>query len=295
MMEKSVYKLGKTCIEIHKPKDMSVPVNMQKFVAEDVASSEICMRYYVEYTEQIAALQEQYLALKVPGKEAIRDTLHLFQTSKGECRFISLPGSPVPYAVMVRESEHVCRVWANRDYHEWMEIDVIFASMLALEKLMIEADGMILHSAYMCYNDQAVLFSAPSETGKSTQASLWEQYRGTWTVNGDRSLLLREESGWMAHGWPICGSSEICHNRAYPIRAIVMLKQAKVNRAYRLKGFPAVREVMEQITINGWDSEFQIKSLELIEQLLSEVEVYRLECDISEDAVACLEKALQGE
>ena len=155
-----------------------------------------------------------------------------------------------------------------------------------------DVDGGILHSAYMCYEDTAVLFSAPSETGKSTQAGLWEKYRGTWTVNGDRSLLIREEDGWYANGWPVCGSSEICNNKSYPVRAIVMLSQAKENRISRLKGLEALRKVMEQITINAWNSEFQIQAMDELEILLKEVPVYHLECDISEDAVRCLEDVL---
>ena len=111
-------------------------------------------------------------------------------------------------------------------------------------------------------------------------------------MNGDRSLLVRKEDGWYAYGWPVCGSSEICHNESYPIRAIVMLKQAKENKAYPLTGFSAVREVMEQITINAWDREFQITVMDKMDQLLREVPVYRLECDVSEEAVSCLEKLI---
>ena len=146
----------------------------------------------------------------------------------------------------------------------------------------------------MTPENTAVLFSAPSETGKSTQAGLWEKYRGTWTVNGDRSLLIREEDGWYANGWPVCGSSEICNNKSYPVRAIVMLSQAKENRISRLKGLEALRKVMEQITINAWNSEFQIQAMDELEILLKEVPVYHLECDISEDAVRCLEDVLAG-
>ena len=71
-----------------------------------------------------------------------------------------------------------------------------------------------------------------------------------------------------------------------------MLKQAKENKAYPLTGFSAVREVMEQITINAWDREFQITVMDKLDQLLREVPVYRLECDISEDAVRWLEKII---
>jgi len=187
----------------------------------------------------------------------------------------------------------MCQIWIDEQCNEWLKLDTVFAAMFSLEKLMINKDAMILHSAYVCYNDTAILFSAPSKTGKSTQASLWEKYRQTHTINGDRTLMMRGKEGWMAYGWPVCGSSAICHNESYPIKAIVMLRQAKENRVYPLNGFQAVREVLEQITVNGWDGEFQIRALDLIEELLSEIPVYMLECNISEDAVICLENILQ--
>ena len=85
-----------------------------------------------------------------------------------------------------------------------------------------------------------------------------------------------------------------CNNKSYPVRAIVMLSQAKENRISRLKGLEALRKVMEQITINAWNSEFQIQAMDELEILLKEVPVYHLECDISEDAVRCLEDVLAG-
>lgn len=139
---------------------------------------------------------------------------------------------------------------------------------------------------------EAILFSAPSETGKSTQAALWEQYRGARVVNGDRSLLMRENGKRYAHGWPICGSSEICHNEGYPIRAIVMLYQAKENVIRKLKGAEAVKKVVSQMMINTWNKEFVIVAMDLVQQLVTEVPVYELGCNISEDAVKCLESVL---
>ena len=49
---------------------------------------------------------------------------------------------------------------------------------------------------------------------------------------------------------------------------------------------------MGQITINTWDIPFQMKVMDQLEILLREIPVYRLECNISEDAVNCLEQAM---
>lgn len=272
---------------------MKTPANLEKFRIDQLEiDCYLQMKYCLEYTTDILGLEKMFWEKKIPGKEAVREALTVYQTTEGECRRINISGVTTPYALTITRPENVCQIWVNEEYCEWMQMDTVFVAMLALEKQMIDAGAMILHSAYMCYDNTAVLFSAPSETGKSTQAGLWEKYRGTYTVNGDRSLLVREDDGWKAYGWPVCGSSEICSNESYPIRAIVMLKQAKENKVYPLKGFLAVREVMEQITINTWDREFQIKVMDMLDQLLREVPIYCLECDISEDAVKCLENMI---
>lgn len=289
MKKTSVYKIGHVCIELNMPEDMQMPENLSLFQVP--VGNDIAMKYELDYTDDVVALVQEFSKQRISGKEALRNNIRVFQTKTGECRVMNFIGSLQPYAITLADGG-TTQVWFQKEIAHMLKFDTVFVSALSLEKLMIDDNAMIFHSAYMNYKDKAVLFSAPSETGKSTQANLWEKYRGTYTVNGDKSLLIREEDGWYAYGWPICGSSEICNNESYPVHAIVMLKQAKENKAYPLKGFQALREVMEQITINTWDSDFQIKVMDQLEILLKEVPVYRLECDISEDAVRCLEELI---
>lgn len=292
-MKKILCQIGKVSIQLELPEHMIFPENLHKFQVMQLSEeNEIQMTYHFQYMPNLLEIEKTFFEKKIPGREVFRENLQLFQTAEGECRRLNLLGISEAYAFTVTKGRN-CHIWVNEAYHEWMQSDTVFCSMLALEKRMIDADAMILHSAYMCYHGEAILFSAPSETGKSTQAALWEKYRGSRTINGDRSLLLQEDGRWKAFGWPVCGNSGICHNEKYPIRAIVMLKQAKENKAYPLKGFQALREIMEQITYNGWDKEFQFKVMDQLEKLLQEVPVYRLECDISENAVECLEKIFE--
>ena len=180
-----------------------------------------------------------------------------------------------------------------RDRIEGLHIDPVFTSLLALERRMIRRDSLVLHCAYVLDHGEAILFSAPSETGKTTQANLWEKYRGSRTVNGDRALLGKIDGRWHAQGWPVCGTSEVCNNEAHPIRAIVMLSQAKENRAERLTPGQAFPLLYSQITINRWNMEDHIRAMDLMEKLLVELPVYHLGCTISGEAVTCLENALQ--
>lgn len=294
-MDKRLYRIGHTGFEICMEEDIPSPKNLELFRVEtsDKDSTHNSIVYYMKFTDDIAALEAE-LRKEQDGtcREVKRDNLSVFQSGRGECRVINFKGAEKPYAITCQEEEHTVRVWYDREVAPMLLYDTVFLAALCMEKFLIKDEAMILHSAYMWRDDKAILFSAPSGTGKSTQADLWEKYRGTRTVNGDRSLLIRENDGWYAYGFPICGSSEICHNEAYPVRAIVMLKQAKENQVYKLSGVQAVRELMGQITVNAWDVDFQMKVIDKLEQLIAEVPVYRQECDISEEAVECLEDAL---
>ena len=111
-------------------------------------------------------------------------------------------------------------------------------------------------------------------------------------VNGDKSLLNKCDGGWKANGWPVCGSSQVCHNESLPIRAIVMLSQGKENTISRLSPFQAFSQIYSQITINFWNKQAQQRAMDLIEDLVTHVPVYHFSCTISEEAVETLERAL---
>lgn len=287
---KKQYRFGHVKIELNMPERMPIPENMQKFACEDTGNND--RMYEIRYTSSLAGIEKKIRQSFPNIREIHRETMRLLLTPGMECRVLNFHGTREPYGLLLEEKGKSYQVWVDEKVTPMLIYDTIFVSLLALEKLMLEHDSLILHSAYMYREGEAVLFSAPSETGKSTQAALWEKYRGTRTVNGDRSLLVREEDGWYACGWPVCGSSEICNNEAYPVRAIVMLHQAKKNCVQRLKGFEAAQKLMAQITINMWNTEFQMKAMDRIEELIAEVPMYELGCDISEEAVRCLERVL---
>lgn len=285
------YRFGHTGVELFLPEDMPVPENMRKFEAEGTAAQMTCrIEFGTDLEEPVRRFRREEPVLK----EIQRENLTILCGADRECRILRFVGDDRPYAVSVERSPKERRVFVRESVRPMLIYDTIFVSLLALEKQMIRSGHLILHSAYMCREGKAVLFSAPSETGKSTQADLWEKYRGTRTVNGDRSLLVRESDGWYAYGWPVCGSSEICHNEAWPVQAIVMLYQSGKNEIRRLCGMQAVRKLTPQITMNMWNAGFQMKALDLIEQIVGEVPIYELGCDISEDAVKCLEGVLQS-
>ena len=91
----------------------------------------------------------------------------------------------------------------------------------------------------------------------------------------------------------MCGTSEVCNNEALPVKAVVMLSQAKENKAEKLTPGHAFPLLYSQITVNKWNREDHIHTMDLIEDFLGSVPVIHLGCTISEEAVICLEEILQ--
>lgn len=276
-----VFTVGEYSFRLEYPETLVLPKNFLKF---ETPCAEAVHMYKIRQSDTLPAAGDE---------DGIRrPDLWIQPTPYGERRYIGIKGIEGFYACYEDAAEHYTEIWMDVEKVRDIFSDPIFMSLLAMERPMIARESLILHCAYMVYRGKAILFSAPSETGKSTQAGLWEKYRSSRTVNGDRALLRKIDGQWYADGWPVCGSSEICHAERYPIHAIVMLKQGKVNQTKRLSPMQAFAKVYSQITINQWNKAYVNKAIVLVEELAQRVPVYQLTCDISEEAVRCLEEAL---
>ncbi len=291
-MIKKWYRFGKTAMYIQRPDNMIIPENMSKFEISEPSVEDKKVYYEIEFVDDTKPVCEKIIANE-PKVLAKRINFIVMETPAGECRFLYLIGWSLPFAVALQTAEDKWKVFIDTKSAGELHWDTVFISVLSLEKHIISWGGMILHTAFLCHKGEAILFSGPSEVGKSTQAGLWEKYtEDSRTVNGDRCLLRKENGVWYACGWPICGSSGICNNEKYPVKAIVMLRQAKENRCERLLGAKAFGEVFAQLTVNNWNPDFKRTVIDNTESLLNEIEVYELYCDISENAVKSLEEKL---
>lgn len=152
----------------------------------------------------------------------------------------------------------------------------------------------MLHASYIAYNGGAILFAAPSQTGKSTQARLWEQHAGAELINGDRVLLGKRKGVWYAHGYPNCGSSDVCKNISLPIRAIVILRQGQENKIQPLAQAQRVRSLVTGFALHRWQETDMDRAFDLAQELAAEVPVLGMTCRPDEAAVEKLRQYLEA-
>ena len=159
-----------------------------------------------------------------------------------------------------------------------------------MEKMMLLCKGLILHSSFIVHQGKSILFTAPSGTGKSTQAALWERYAEADIINGDRSVVWYDEASqcFMSSGLPFCGSSGINKVRTVPLGAVVFIEQSSSNSAVAQSESVAARKLFGEMSINKWNPPFVECSLDLINMLVESVPMVHLRCNMEEDAVATL-------
>lgn len=175
--------------------------------------------------------------------------------------------------------------YTARMEHIWSAVDFPYQ--------LLQKGVLTLHSAAIEEAGQAVLFLAPSGRGKSTQARLWQDLRGARQLNGDKTGIACQNGRITACGLPFCGTSGICTRFELPVRAMILLGQARENSIRRLTGVTALRAILQNCFGHRGIPGCTEKMLEILTPVLEQVPVYSLACTPDERAVITLENQLR--
>lgn len=220
---------------------------------------------------------------------------YYLSTHDGERVYIrSAPGEE-PYAMVLYRQDQPVLISYLRHSKNLVQESEYLLNMLGLEQLLLRHDGLILHSSFIRWQGQGILFSAPSGTGKSTQAELWRNHMGAEILNGDRAGIRCVGGKWSAYGLPYAGSSRIHRNESAPISAIVVLRQGPENLIRPMPPLAALQALLPEFSAHRWNASFMNKVLDIVAAMLQNVPVYCLECRPDFGAVQLLHDTLNKE
>lgn len=151
--------------------------------------------------------------------------------------------------------------------------------------LLKHSDTLRIHSSAIKVGDRIIAFGAPSGTGKSTHASLWEKYcpEKVVYVNDDQPFYKIGKEDVTVYGSPLSGKENRFSNEYGKLKAFVILRQSKTNNIYQIEKKEAFKLLFKQVFLPKTVKESE-KTLELLNLLVGIVPVFVLECDISEQA-----------
>ena len=240
--------------------------------------------YQVEFVDTFEPL---------PGRILHSDWQMMVMEAEGqENRIFFLPTNGEPFALSQRMDETHVRIFIDRRAQQALKWDRTLLGLFSLEHDLVRCGGFLLHASWVIQDGEAMVFTAPSGTGKSTQADLWAEHAGAQIVNGDRTLLYLQDGQWVAGGFPVCGSSEYCLNRSAPLRAVVSLEQAPENQAHSMGPGEALHRVYSQSFVNRWNADDCSRICDMVLDLAQRNMVYHYRCTKEPDAVTCLQQAV---
>lgn len=210
------------------------------------------------------------------------------------CRMVSAGAAPYARLDYDLRQRQAAALTVREETWRWATDYLRLWSVLCLPQLLLPFRTLIFHAAYIGWQGRGILFTAPSGTGKSTQAELWRRYRRAEVLNGDKAGVRLEERP-MVYGVPFSGTSGICRNVSLPLRGIVVLSQAAENTIRRLLPSEAVAALCQNVFVDSAVQEEWQMAVQLLLDLVSAVPVYALACTPDERAVAALEAAMAQE
>ena len=280
-MGKMIYSIADLSIGMELPFDLDISKESDRFLRSESASCE----------EQIKLIPVDVLPA-MPDFGMWHQDRYYVGTDEGELFYIRSSPGEAPYAMIEYYNDQPVRITYLCDSKDMSPQSRYLLNMLGLEALLLRHDGLILHSSVVRWNGRGILFSAPSGTGKSTQASLWEKHMGAQILNGDRAGIRCVNGVWRAYGLPYAGSSHIFHNESAPIHAIVILRQNSRNVLRRMKDSEALRALLPEFSAHRWNAAFMNKVLDIAAAAVQDIPVYCLACRPDQEAVQLLHNKL---
>lgn len=166
------------------------------------------------------------------------------------------------------------------------DIEYIYTGSAFYESLL-HFNGFLLHSSGVVVDNYAYLFSADPGTGKSTHTDLWVKYFGAnraKIINDDKPAIRMINDEIYVYGTPWSGKTDQNINMKVPLGAIVFLERSETNWVKKIEPKEAIPLILQQ-TIRPSEADVMIKLLDMLDIVLSNINLYKLGCNISEDAV----------
>ena len=167
-----------------------------------------------------------------------------------------------------------------------------FLSGAGTANLLPERGRFMLHAAYVLHEGEAILFAAPSGTGKSTQARFWKERRRAEIVNEDRVILSWLGGTLYAHGAWATGTAGVSANKTAPVRAVVLLGQGEEDRVSSLTAAEKLSRLVPLCTFRDRDVREQIRIIDRVSELIEAVPVVAFDCRNHPGSVEALEGAV---
>jgi len=207
-----------------------------------------------------------------------------------------LTSSTRPVDFMIALSEDFLRQKQQENQHLSLDECEYIWTGADFYRRLLAYDGFMLHASALAYEGRSYLFSAPCGAGKSTHASLWQKYFGldkVQIINDDKPAIRFTDDTFYVCGTPWSGKSDQNLNVQVPLQAICFLQQSAHNWIEKLDSKAALKLLLNQ-TLRPCEINLMDNLLDLLDKLIRQIPIYKMGCNISDEAVVMAHQAMSN-
>jgi hypothetical protein len=158
--------------------------------------------------------------------------------------------------------------------------------MITFAQSSVLHNTLLIHASVIEKDRKGYAFLGKSGTGKSTHSSLWLRHiDGTELLNDDNPAIRIEDDGSVSiYGTPWSGKTPCYKNRHVPLKALVRLEQAPINRFTWKKEVDALIALLPSCSALRWNTLLYTSMCNVLEELIGKVAIGYLECLPNKDA-----------
>lgn len=186
---------------------------------------------------------------------------------------------------LIREDRNYNRPYIDYSY-EYVEKQTILTKVF--ERLP-EFGAVLIHGSAFLFSDNGYIFVGPSGVGKSTHTRLWREHFGdaVQMINDDKPILALRHGTMILFSSPWQGKHNIGSNISGLLKGIVVLEQGEENVVRRLSRGEALPYLLQQVYKPSSFSAVE-NTLEIIDHILHNIDVYFLSCKPETEAVVLM-------
>jgi len=146
--------------------------------------------------------------------------------------------------------------------------------------------GSYLHASALVFDTKAYLFSAPSQTGKSTHTRMWLKRFGdrAKVINDDKPSFRFIDGKCIVYGTPFAGGTDVQENTSAELGALVFIERDDKNSLQKLEPSRSISYLISQSPGRA-NEQIGDRQLEMFSMLLSKYPAYLLKCNMDDSAV----------
>lgn len=174
--------------------------------------------------------------------------------------------------------------------------DAYFESIVSyrnIAEVLPTLDAFVFHGSVIKYGDKAYIVTAKSGVGKTTHTRLWlsEFKRDAYVLNGDKPVIRYKDGEFFVCGTPWRGKEMYGVYETAPLGGIAFLERGAENKSYRINVSDSLSRLIPQV-YKPKNRVAVIKTMALMDKLLKELPLVRLECNMDPDAAHVAKDAL---